>query len=577
MSTEEAKPVNCGDMINLEEKVKLALEENVSLKSYIERMNSECMELNAALFEEANKMVNEALAKQHYAAKQLKEKTQENEILHSELRALKKLVGELSSNMVYQVKKNSFSPSKLKYNNIACDKSPEVYRKLATSHILDARQSSYKSSGLEQFSRRDLLTAMLTNHACRNHLDFDAFQEFLEWIQDDCSLNLPNTVFIELNEQLCTNAKNENDVKEINTEKGDDIQKSGLLNDSYNPNESNYLSVPKNEVCTDLSNSCAFNNTVDHSKEDVMKNKNTFSQTSPVSTRTQPKIKIINVKRTIPVDQKDKDHEYSSLNASLIHKDGNIVEKNTDGDNNSKAGGNLQHLPIPSVSPHSSVCVSHSSDSNCQLNTKLNFIHRLYIQDIKPCFEFSSPSLLLSIYRALPELALEIIPIAQELSGSLHGSNDNTNNNGIMTTQVTRGRCVLLPKYEAEFSMRIRASDSDELDCNISSQARDRIVAVVNLFQYLSIIKRGLANSPLSGENGKTQQFDQINEDNNANENEAINVQYQQNGSSNLHLNGSKRTISIKAEVREQQFRAIQRHRLNITLARLGYGAPDLE
>ncbi|VDQ01933.1 unnamed protein product [Trichobilharzia regenti] len=44
-------------------------------------MNNECMELNAALFEEANKMVNDALAKQHYAAKQLKEKIQENEVI----------------------------------------------------------------------------------------------------------------------------------------------------------------------------------------------------------------------------------------------------------------------------------------------------------------------------------------------------------------------------------------------------------------------------------------------------------------------------------------------------------------
>lgn len=46
-------------MISLEEKVKLTSEENIGLKSYIERMNSECMELNATLFEEANRMVSE--------------------------------------------------------------------------------------------------------------------------------------------------------------------------------------------------------------------------------------------------------------------------------------------------------------------------------------------------------------------------------------------------------------------------------------------------------------------------------------------------------------------------------------
>lgn len=44
----------------------------------------------------------------------------------------------------------------------------------------------------------------------------------------------------------------------------------------------------------------------------------------------------------------------------------------------------------------------------------------------------------------------------------------------------------------------------------------------------------------------------------------------------NYHNNG-KEAITKEVEIQEQQFRTIQRHRLNIALARLGYGTPDLE
>ncbi|KAF5398601.1 hypothetical protein PHET_07975 [Paragonimus heterotremus] len=80
-----------------DEKIKTLLEENVGLKSYIENMNTECLELNAALFDEANKMVIAARSKQHSAEKRAKEKAQENELLRSQLDELRTVIASLPS------------------------------------------------------------------------------------------------------------------------------------------------------------------------------------------------------------------------------------------------------------------------------------------------------------------------------------------------------------------------------------------------------------------------------------------------------------------------------------------------
>ncbi|KAA3678379.1 uncharacterized protein DEA37_0015067 [Paragonimus westermani] len=80
-----------------DEKIKTLLEENVGLKSYIENMNTECLELNAALFDEANKMVIAARSKQHNAEKRAKERAQENELLRSQLDELRTVIASLPS------------------------------------------------------------------------------------------------------------------------------------------------------------------------------------------------------------------------------------------------------------------------------------------------------------------------------------------------------------------------------------------------------------------------------------------------------------------------------------------------
>lgn len=64
----------------------------------------------------------------------------------------------------------------MKYDNIACNKSPEIHRKLGTGNLLEQRQNNAKYGGLEQFNRRDLLTAMITHRPCKNNLDVDTFE-----------------------------------------------------------------------------------------------------------------------------------------------------------------------------------------------------------------------------------------------------------------------------------------------------------------------------------------------------------------------------------------------------------------
>ncbi|VDK38721.1 unnamed protein product [Taenia asiatica] len=68
---------------------KTLTEENNELKQYIDSLNKECMELQAALFEEANKMAQNAYAAEHAAVKRAKEVEKENLILKKEVKALK--------------------------------------------------------------------------------------------------------------------------------------------------------------------------------------------------------------------------------------------------------------------------------------------------------------------------------------------------------------------------------------------------------------------------------------------------------------------------------------------------------
>ncbi|VDD74987.1 unnamed protein product [Mesocestoides corti] len=71
---------------------KALIEENVQLKLYIDELNKECLELQAALFEEANKMAQDAYAARHTAVKRAEELSKENGVLKNEVQALKRLL-----------------------------------------------------------------------------------------------------------------------------------------------------------------------------------------------------------------------------------------------------------------------------------------------------------------------------------------------------------------------------------------------------------------------------------------------------------------------------------------------------
>ncbi|KAK4469620.1 hypothetical protein MN116_007154 [Schistosoma mekongi] len=570
MSADDTRNMNCSDTVSLEEKVELALEENISLKSYIERMNNECMELSAALFEEANKMVSEAMSKQYYANRQAKEKMQENEVLRSELRALKILVTELSSDVANEKIRNTLSSTRMKYDNVACNKSPEVYRKMATSNILDPKRNHKRNTGLEHFNRRDLLTAMISNKPCKKHLDLNAFEEFLEWIQSDCPLKLPSIAFTELNEQLCnhlsTNKVDKRDlfdketighVTKINTlnqaldptgQNGiNDVKTSNcIIKDKHTVN-SNPLSLPSDPIMSNLAD-CQL-------KEDSIDISIGKAKDASIIDRSKHSSNII---RTIIV--KSTTHNNHQNNG--VGKEPSNELSNTNYDTQPKSTSD--------VSSHSLVMRSHhnviESAKLCHIppNEGLSkFMHRLFVQDIKPCFDNVDRQLISSIYLALPELGLEITPITPITGGN--SPRDNTVADE--KNPASRESCALMSRYEAMFHMKIRTPNSNETECEISLPARDRIVTVVNLFQYLSIIKRGLDSSPMLGDNRKNGDYT----DNRSN---ITNVQTK--NKNDITVNEMENT-TMRTEMREQQFRIIQRHRLNIGLARLGYGAPDIE
>ncbi|CAH8476153.1 unnamed protein product [Schistosoma turkestanicum] len=586
MDVDKSKTLNCSDMISLEEKIKLALEENVSLKSHIERMNSECMELNATLFEEANKMVYEAMSKEQYAVRQAKEKIQENEILQSEVRALKSLVSELSSSITNQKIKNSLYSTRMSYDNIATYKSPEIHRKLATSNLLDVKRNNSKYGGLEQFNRRDLLTAMITHRPCKNNLDVDTFEEFLEWLQNDCPLDLPKIAFTELNEHLFYDQEESRKdetikdfyQKEINrpnqTVNNNHINQSITNHHHHNTNDRSNHSTLSNGF--DVHNSMNYmneNRTNDNNNKDEKNIESNHSGHNIIRT-----IVITSENSTKPNNTESvKDISTYSINNPNDSQIASILA-----DKYSSSSSSSSSLVVTNSCIKTNSLINNNSNHNRLLNKPLSkFIYRLFLQDIKPCFEFIDRKLIASIYKALPELGLEITPITAAESnggGGLH-RNNNVNSSDNETMKTNREHCALMPKYEAVFHMKIRTPDSNEIDCKISLPARDRLVAVVNLFQYLSIIKRGLDSSPMLSVNRKTHTNHHIIEINQSNHcNQQINYKsIQQLNNNNTTSNDEIEIIPNKIEIHEQQFRTIQRHRLNIALARLGYGAPDLE
>lgn len=91
----------------------------------------------------------------------------------------------------------------------------------------------------------------------------------------------------------------------------------------------------------------------------------------------------------------------------------------------------------------------------------------------------------------------------------------------------------------------------------ISSWARQRIAAVADLFQYFSLIRRGLTGTPTTP----------------ASRSPSNSLPLANRASVDL----STGSDPLMEPVRRHQFENIQRRRLNIALSRLGYGLPSTE
>ncbi|TPP60780.1 Glucosamine-fructose-6-phosphate aminotransferase [Fasciola gigantica] len=206
---------------SIEDQIKNAMEENAGLKSYIDNMNKECLELNAALFEEANKMVTTARTKQQIAEKKLKEKNQENEMLRSQIQSLREVISKLPSPVSTasspdwppqkpnKTNSRKFSSSNRRnlHQSASLSSTPTLFRKSCENVSL--MMSPDSESLLTTVSRNVLFDALLAEEHDADESDRLTFQAFCDWIRDDCPLNITPVNSTDDPEQALVSSKSE--------------------------------------------------------------------------------------------------------------------------------------------------------------------------------------------------------------------------------------------------------------------------------------------------------------------------------------------------------------------------------
>ncbi|KAL5112747.1 hypothetical protein TcWFU_008520 [Taenia crassiceps] len=427
-------------------------EENNELKQYIESLNKECMELQAALFEEANKMAQNAYAAEHAAVKRAKEVEKENLILKKEVQALKgtlRLHVEEKSD-VFAVRRSMSGvvtpastleadhkgkSNRLRRLSFLLNPTPNLHH--STSHALEAdrrwRSSTLNTSIInvtsqEPVTRRYLLEALTSSITCAETVGDDHFQEFVDWVDCGCCLNWP--------ENSC----------------------GGELNQ-------------------------------------------------------QPRVSIII--------------------ADGISSDGCFRTRST---------SDVGDIRLPHPAPPSPPLPSLKEQA---------FFHRLVREDIAPALDFADAHLCAALPLALSRLGVEMEPLS-----SLFASSPTTNADVADTPT-----CPLVPGEPVKFNLKLEVVSEDGSTsvecCNISSWARQRIAAVADLFQYLSLIRRGLTGTPTTPVTRSP-----------SNSLRPANC-------ASLPLTVDSSTLT--GSMRRHQFENVQRRRLAITLSRLGYGLPGME
>ncbi|KAM7540523.1 hypothetical protein Aperf_G00000021225 [Anoplocephala perfoliata] len=456
-------------------------EENSELKQYIESLNKECMDLQAALFEEANKMAQTAYAAEYAAKRRADEFKKENSVLRKEVQALKNTlrlhiegnsdVFAASRTMPSLVTPEAENKSRrgslrrlsfLRLSTNSLSSSATLPSSLPSSsanghHSGDHRPHSFASSNgasREPVTRRCLLDALTSSAVCAETVAEEQFQvgidttifcqgvgnqtsEFLDWVDGGCCIAWPG---IDSNDkkQECTTS----------------------LNISYIPVEGHDTGSDKGQS----------------ERTDIVRT------SSDVDVATLPQV---------------------------AHSDS-------------------RSSPPPSTA----------------------FFHRLVREDIAPALDFADVRLCAALRLALGHLGVEIEPLS-----SLSISSPNS--------PVAPGtpKCPLVPSEPVRFRIKLETVNENGaptvIRFQISSWARQRIAAVADLFQYFSLIRRGLTGTPTTPANRSPSNS--------------------LSSANHAFLDLSNDSDPLMEPVRRHQFENIQRRRLNVALSRLGYGLPSTE
>lgn len=397
-------------------------EENAKLKQYIEELNKECMELQASLFEEANKMTQAAFGAQHKAEKRAQEKIRENHVLRAELLALKGLLRNSQEKQANFAMRRSVSSNEALLPPVEFSQIRRAFRQhtdaqhtaslpqgFSRPRMSSASRPSLSTSIVslttqEPVTRKSLYEALTADGSCSLNTHSKYYKEFVDWVDGGCWLSL-----------------------------------------SGNASPTSSLLVYRE-----------------------------------ISSRSRSQ----------------------SGGSDVI-----------DGDSDSLL------VPLSSTTPSKTV-LEHA------------FMLRLDVEDISPCLDFADKKICSALRSALPSLSLEMEPLEVKSPG-------------------VHQHCPLMSGQKCAFRLVVEVSKSDgsseSHSWQISSSARQRIAAVADLFQYLTLIRRGLTGTPSSLDSPQS----------------------------------SDRPTMTSAEtqktLRWHQFENVQRRRAAVALARLGYGLPLLE
>ncbi|VDD74988.1 unnamed protein product [Mesocestoides corti] len=169
------------------------------------------------------------------------------------------------------------------------------------------------------------------------------------------------------------------------------------------------------------------------------------------------------------------------------------------------------------------------------------FFWRVVDEDVTPALDFADSAISKSLWISLSHLGVDMEPLSAS------------------DTPLDEC-CPLVPSHNVKFSLKllvrfvVHNDGSTTRECyNISAYARQRIAAVADLFQYLTLIRRGLTGTPTTPTN--------------------------QSPSNSLKLGSRTSSTSdpVIDQTRRHQFENVQRRRLAVTLSRLGYGLPLME